>query len=153
MRIKLICLAIALMIPATMFGGNDIMEKQLLQYKYVMFIQEISLDSKEESKFYFIENKAEIQGTINWLKEYYPDRNALDAHMRTIMAHCWIVFTNELPGKYADISKIKRDLFFNMFMNFNIDGKKYFTKEQLALLYKIFEEKGVPLKFNNEPKN
>jgi len=153
-KIKLICLAIVLMVPAAMFGGSDIMEKQLLQYKYAIFIQQISpFEEKQERKIYYIESRAEIQKIVNWLKKYYPDRDALDTHMLAIRPHCCIMFMNKLPTSYTDKKVDDENLCWRIYLNFDIDGKKYFTKEQLALLYKIFEEKGVPLKFNDELKN
>jgi hypothetical protein len=47
MKIKLLCLAIALLTSSVALGANDIPEKQLLQYKYVIFIQSISLESNK----------------------------------------------------------------------------------------------------------
>ncbi|MEI8247069.1 MAG: hypothetical protein WCI51_14650 [Lentisphaerota bacterium] len=152
MQVKLLCLVIALMTSSVTFGANDIPEKQLLQYKYVILIQEKSLDSERVRKIYYIENKLEMQKTVNWLKEYYPDRNALDKHMRAIMACCYIVFRDELYTSNADTSYRDGEIFFGMYMNFDIDGKIYFTKEQLMPLYKMFEEKGTPLKFDDTPK-
>ncbi len=105
MKIKLLCLAIALTASSVALGANDIPEKQLLQYKYVILIQEKSLDSERVRKIYYIENKSEMQKTVNWPKEYYPDRNALDKHMRAISVRCWIIYTNELPASYNSLLK------------------------------------------------
>ncbi len=106
---------------------------------------------KRENKVYYVANKADIQETVSWLEKYYPDRNALDMHMRAIMVHVWIVFTDKLPTNNKDLFHGERNLCFDVYINFDIDGKIYFTKEQLALLYKIFEEKGVPLKLDSGP--
>lgn len=151
MKIKLLSLAIALLASSVTFGANDIPEKQLLQYKYVIFIQNISPDSKRERKIYYMENKTEIQETVNWLNEYYPGRNTLRMHLRTILAHCFIIFTNKLFIS-ADKFMQEGDIGFAMYMNFDIDGKIYFTKEQLTPLYKMLEEKGTPLKFDDTPR-
>ena len=152
MKVKLLSLAIALLASSVTFGANDIPEKQLLQYKYVIFIQEKSLESERVRKIYYMETKSEIQKTINWLNVYYPDRNALDKHMRAISVRCWILYTNELPASYISLFKIERELLFDIYINFDIDGKIYFTKEQLTPLYKMFEAKGTPLKFDDTPR-
>ena len=151
MKIKLLCLAIALTASSVAFGANDIPEKQLLQYKYAIFIQYLSLDSKDVRKIYYIENKLEMQETVTWLNKYSPERDALHRHLRSILAHCFIIFTNKLP---ISINKFRQqgDIGFAMYMNFDIDGKKYFTEEQLTTLYKIFEDKGTLLKFDDTPK-
>lgn len=151
MKIKLLSLAIALTASSVALGANDIPEKQLLQYKYVIFIQYLSLDSKDVRKIYYIENKAEMQETVIWLNKYSPERDALHRHLRSILAHCAIIFTNKLPIR-IDKFRQQGDSAFGIYMNFNIDGKIYFTEEQLTALYKIFEEKGTPLKFDDTPK-
>lgn len=155
MKIKLLCLATALLTSSVALGANDIPEKQLLQYKYVILFQLFKKDGGyRERKFYYIENKTEIQKTVNWLNKYYPDRHALDTHMLAIVPNSCIIFMNKFPESLSELLNHNDDekLFWDIYLNFDIDGKIYFTKEQLTPLYKMFEDKGTPLKFDDTSK-
>jgi len=72
--------------------------------------------------------------------------------MLAIVPNRCIIFMNKFPDRLSELLNHNDDekLFWDIYLNFDIDGKIYFTKEQLTPLYKMFEDKGTPLKASDK---
>lgn len=134
--------------------GNRIIEKDLLEYKYVTFIQTISPEGKNDRRIYYIKNKTKMQEIINWLKEYHPgnsflDERAEDKNRNLRMPYSRVTFTNTLPEN-DNLSDRSEQTTYYIYLHFATSEKTYFTIEQLAPLYMIFEKQGIPLKSESD---